>query len=335
MTQSNTTLLCARFEIEKQIRRFLWSKNFTEVRTPLLVKCPGMEPHIRPIEVSNPHSTRKTFLPTSPEFGMKKLIGAGMTNIFQLCPSFRDEPQSVEHHPEFTLLEFYESNTSLEMFQTLVEQLIQHLIRQQTADSSPFHYQGKRIYWQDPWPRFRIPDLFEEHLGIDLREHQDSSTLAHVCKKVGISASAKEPWDDLYFKLWLNCIEPKLSENRFSFVTHYPTRQSSLCNTLQDEKGFTWAKRFELYLGHLELGNAFDELLDPKIQLENFKHDQDVRKAIYGDSYPESPLDDDLLAALPKMPPTCGIAIGVDRLCMILLDLPTIDSVLPLKSYWG
>ena len=117
-------------------------------------------------------------------------------------------------------------------------------------------------------------------------------------------------------------------------MTDYPTSQSSLCNRIQDSKGFEWANRFEVYAGRIELGNAFDELRDPAQQRRNFLHDQKIRKEAYQDQYPESPIDEDLLSAIAHMQPTCGIAIGVDRICMLLLDAPSIDSVLPLRSHW-
>ena len=103
---------------------------------------------------------------------------------------------------------------------------------------------------------------------------------------------------------------------------------------MKDERGFEWANRFECYAGKLELGNAFDELRDPVIQRKNFIHDQKVRANVYGDSYPVSPLDEELLAAISEMPPTCGIAIGVDRMAMLLLNANRIDDVIPLATPW-
>lgn len=323
-----------RFEVEKLIRQFFWSIQFTEVRTPLLVLSPGMEPHIRPIEVKNTRSLNTVFLPTSPEFGMKKLIARGFENIFQICSSFRDEPTSPEHHPEFTLLEFYESNTSIENFQARIESLFLFLAIN-LHKKEVLEFRGEKFNLQNPWPRFRIPDLFEKFADTDLRTHQTSAALAGVCKRFKISASESEAWDDLYFKIWLNEIEPKLPKDKLFFVTHYPVSQSSLCNRTKDEQGFEWASRFEVYAGRLELGNAFDELRDPAVQRKNFLHDQKIRQETYQGAYPESPIDEELLEAISAMPPTCGIAIGVDRLSMLLLNAPNIDSVIGLKSHWS
>jgi lysyl-tRNA synthetase class 2 len=190
------------------------------------------------------------------------------------------------------------------------------------------------INLETPWHRFRVLDLFKEHLDIDLRTHQTKATLIEVCKLHSIQTHHHDSWNDLYFKLWLNCVEPKLPKNKPCFVTHYPLAQSALCNPIADETGFLWANRFEVYLGQLELGNAFDELRDPVAQRKNFEHDQLTRTETYGDDWPQSPMDEALLNALPLMPPTCGIAIGFDRLAMVILDASDIKSVLPLPSHW-
>lgn len=313
-----------RIRLERWIREYFWSLNYEETRTPLLVMSPGMEPHIRPIEVAP-----GVFLPTSPEFAMKKLIARGMHRIFQICSSFRDEPRSPEHSPEFTMLEFYEADITLEAFQTRVENLFRFVagkIHEEYGIVSAFHL-------SDPWPRFTVNELFQKHAGLDLRD-STTAELAARCQREGMPATSDEPWDDLYFKIWLNLVEPNLPIDRPCFVTHYPVSQSSLCNRVKDERGFEWANRFECYAGKLELGNAFDELRDPVIQRKNFIHDQKVRADVYGDSYPVSPLDEELLAAIPEMPPTCGIAIGVDRMAMLLLNANRIDEVIPLATHW-
>ncbi len=322
-----------RFIVERTIREFFWSHSYIEVRTPLLVQSPGMEPHIKPIELKRADDQAATFLPTSPEFAMKKLLARGLERIFQICSSFRDEPRSREHHPEFTMLEFYEVNLSLEGLQNRVEDLFRRICLE-LHQSDTFQFQGKSISLAGPWKRFRVVDLFQEFLAIDLRTHETSLSLYEVCKKHQIFAEPEEPWDDLYFKLWLNLIEPKLPTDQAYFVTHYPLSQSSLCNPVIDERGYAWANRFEVYVGMLELGNAFDELRDPEKQRANFLKDQKIRAETYGSLYPTSPIDEELLQSIEKMPPTSGIALGVDRICMLMLDAQSIDEVLPLQSYW-
>lgn len=322
-----------RFAVERSVREYFWSLDYEETRTPMLVRSPGMEPHIFPLLVSNPHSSHLVFLPTSPEFAMKKLLARGMPRIFQICSSFRDEPTSPEHHPEFSMLEFYETHCSIEQLQNRVEKLFS-FVAEKIHQKTQIEFRGAKIDLSKPWPRLRVVDLFEEHVQIDLRTHQTSASLALICGLNGLSADANESWDDLYFKLWLNLIEPKLPKNQPIFVTHYPVSQSSLCNRVLDETGFEWANRFEVYVGQLELGNAFDELRDPALQRKNFEKDQKIRRDAYGDQYPTSPIDEDFLAAIEHMPPTSGIALGLDRICMLMLNAKNIDEIIPLKSEW-
>jgi lysyl-tRNA synthetase class 2 len=333
MLHTMTDLWRKRFLIERSVREYFWSLGYEETRTPLLVKSPGMEPHICPIEIRHPHSKMPVFLPTSPEFAMKKLLARGMTRIFQICSSFRDEPTSPDHHPEFSMLEFYEAHCSLEQLQERVENLFL-FVAQKTLNQTSVTFRETQIDLKTPWPRFRVSDLFQKEVGIDLRMHQKASELAAVCQKHQIIADASESWDDLYFKLWLNLIEPKLPKDRPVFVTHYPVSQSSLCNRVKDETGFEWANRFEVYVGQLELGNAFDELRDEKIQRENFLKDQKIRCETYGSQFPESPLDEEFLNLISKMPPTSGIALGLDRICMLMLNAKNIDEIIPLRSTW-
>ncbi|MBS1958740.1 MAG: hypothetical protein JST80_04635 [Bdellovibrionales bacterium] len=322
-----------RFQVEKLIRQYFWNLHFEEVRTPLLVESPGMEPHLRPMLINSSQTKRKIFLSTSPEFGMKKLLAKGMPRIFQICSSFRDEPKSPDHRPEFTMLEFYETQTTLDEFQSRVEGMFIYLAEQMLGNPTG-KFRGQTVDWRAPWPRFRVVDLFLEHLKLDLRTHQSSALLAARARELGLQAVDAESWDDLYFKLWLNFIEPKLPAHRPCFVTHYPTSQSSLCNRVKDEKGFEWANRFEVYVGNFELGNAFDELRDPARQRANFEHDQEIRRETYSQNWPESPIDEDLLKAIELMPPTCGIALGVDRIAMAILGVDAISELTPVEPYW-
>ncbi len=321
-----------RLKLEQKIREVFWSWDYLETPTPLLVFSPGMEPHLKPVELKRADG-KTVFLPTSPEFAMKKLLARGLPKIFQIAHAFRDEPNSPDHSPEFTMLEFYESDISLETLQERVEELFEILVRTfQTSQSVQFR--GIDVDLSRNWPRLRVPDLFLEQVGIDLRTHLSPESLVGVCKQHGLSADATESWDDLYFKLWLNVIEPKLPKNRPVFVTHYPLSQSSLCNPVLDEVGFAWANRFEVYVGNFEIGNAFDELRNAPKQRKNFEHDQKIRREVYGDTYPTSPIDEDLLQAIEKMSPTCGIAIGLDRLAMLILEAESIEEVIPLPSYF-
>jgi lysyl-tRNA synthetase class 2 len=266
-------------------------------------------------------------LPTSPEFAMKRLLVGGLERIFQICPAFRDEPESTTHRPEFTMLEWYRARASYEDIMRDAEELVSALAVR-VHGKPEIRFGGRVISVATPWPRLQVRDLFLEHAGVDLVRSADAAALARECARLGLSCSAGDTWDDLYFRIWLNVVEPRLPADRAVFVTRYPASQAALARVDKDPDGSTWARRFEAYAGGLELGNAFDELTDPVEQRARFASDMELRARVYGPDFPASPLDEGFLAALEEgMPPAGGIAMGVDRLVMLLADETDIDYV--------
>lgn len=311
-----------RSQIEQGIRSYFQSLGFLETRTPLLVPSPGMEPHIKPFKIAE----SSFFLPTSPEFAMKRLLVAGLEKIFQICPAFRDEPHSLTHSPEFTMLEWYRAYADETHIMQDTESMIESLAKQLLGGRSEIKFQGQEISVTPPWPRLRIRDLFLKEVGIDLAQMKNSTLLAHECRRLGIPASASEEWNDLYFKIWLNLIEPHLPKNQAVFVTRYPASQAALSCIDADPDGSLWSRRFEVYIGGLEIANAFQELTDPVEQRKRFEEDMKLREKTYGEDFPVTPLDEDFLDALTEgMPPSSGIALGVDRLIMLFADEPDIQ----------
>jgi lysyl-tRNA synthetase class 2 len=324
-----------REKVEAAIREFFHSRDFRETRTPLLVPCPGMEPHIRPFSLARRGSGEgghSLFLPTSPEFAMKRLLAGGLERIFQLCPAFRDEPNSVTHHPEFTILEWYRAFASYENIMRDTEELFEAVARKLNGKPS-LVFQGREISVAAPWPRLTVRSLFEAHAGVDLVRSATREALARDCERLGLRPSESESWDDLYFKIWLNAIEPKLPADRAVFVTRYPASQAALSVIEQDADGSRWARRFEAYAGGLELANAFEELTDPVEQRARFEKDMRLREEAYGPSFPANPLDEGFLGALEEgLPPSGGIALGVDRMVMLFADEPDLNYTVWLGS---
>ncbi len=318
-----------RVEIESEIRRFFRGEGFQEVRTPLLVPSPGMEIHIHPFQLDH---SKPLFLPTSPEFAMKKLLVGGMKKIFQINSSFRNEPLSQTHLPEFTLLEWYDV-AGYEAVWNQAEKLIQTVARK-IHGKLQFKYLNQTIDLSSPWPKYRVQELFQKNIHLNLTSNTSIEELVQCCQKFKISASNSESWDDLYFKLWLNIIEPEIQKNRPCFVYDYPESQAALAKTKKDKNGNLWARRFEVYVGGLELANAFDELLDPKVQLGRFIKDQALRKNLYGKKFPVSQIDHSFISALKEGLPDCGgIALGVDRLLMLLANIKDIRETVCLPEY--
>ena len=325
-----------RTRVEAQVRQFFADRGFIETRTPLLVPCPGMEPHIRPFQL-----TTGAYLPTSPEFALKRLLVGGLEKIFQITPTFRFEPKSTTHHPEFTMLEWYRAFAGMEDIMRDTEQLLEALAV--AIHGKPeIEFQGRRFSVRTPWPRLSVRRLFHELSQVDLVACASSEALARECIRLGLAPSsemaqlAREPWDDLYFRIWLNVIEPKLPQDQAVFVHGYPASQAALAVVQTDSDGSRWARRFEAYAAGIELCNAFEELTDPVEQRARFIRDMELRSQVYGADFPKTPLDEDFLNALNEgLPPSGGNALGIDRLVMLLADEPDIRYTFWLESYVG
>lgn len=336
----DVALKLARSEIIRLTRQHFWSQGFVETDTPSLVLSPGMEPHIRPIGVRD----SKAFLPTSPEFAMKKILAQGVGKIFQVCKAYRLEPKSTTHNPEFAMLEWYRASSGYEAIMDDVEELFV-AIAKGLHGSTVFETQAHGL--QDvarPWARLTVEECFRRFAGIELSQHLDAASLARVCAERGwcsadlASAEAVArpgAWDDLFFLVMMNAVEPELAKLGRPVIVHlYPESQAALSNLVSDSRGLRWAKRFEVYAGGLELGNAFDELTDPVAQRRRFEKDMALRQRLYGDDFPPNPIDEQFLACLAKMPPSGGIAMGVDRIVMYFTGATDIKDILWGESYF-
>lgn len=311
----------------QRIRQFFDGRDFEEVQTPLLVRSPGMEPHINPFK-----TTTGEYLPTSPEFAMKKLLVAGMKRIYQIAPTFRNELASPHHHHEFNMLEWYRAKEDEQVVMQDTENLVSFLALNITS-STTLRFGSNLIETKAPWPRYKINDLFKQFVDIDLTRSTSLADLQKEASQRHIYYSESDSWDEIYHRIWLEKIEPMLPNDRCYFVTHYPASQAAL-SVIDTSEGFPWARRFEAYAGPMELGNAYYELTNPEEQLKRFEFDQKERQRIYGDSYEHSPIDEDFIAALKFGLPECaGIAIGVDRLVMLLANTQDIDMTHWLPSY--
>lgn len=262
---------------------------------------------------------------------MKRLLAGGLERIFQICPAFRDEPFSRTHHPEFTMLEWYRSFSGYEEIMKDVEELFAFIAERVSGEPS-LTFQGRKISVKPPWPRLRVRDLFLEHAGTDLIQCATREKLLARCSELGIPGSPTDSWDDLYFRIWLNRIEPELPKDQAVFVTRYPASQAALAVIDHDSDGSPWARRFEAYAGGIELGNAFEELTDPSEQRKRFEKDMELRARVYGPEFPPSPMDEGFFLALEEgIPPSGGIAMGVDRMVMLFGNEPDLDYTVWLR----
>jgi len=326
--------------LESSLHCFFESEEFLYVRTPLLVSSPGMEPHICPIQIKqNTHQNKENiFLHTSPELAMKKLLVGGLEKIYQLTPCFRSEPFSSTHFPEFTMLEWYRAYENYEKIMEDTENFI-FTLSKKIKNSTKIIYQNNEIDLTPPWPKLKVRNLFLS-IGIDLAHQNTLPLLLKKCSELNFEQKIpflkdSKNFDDLYFKIWLNLIEPTLPNNKAVFICDYPASQAALSETAITTDGFPYAKRFELYIAGMEIANAFQELTDPTEQEKRFLEDQKLRTLYYGNTYPKSPIDQEFIDALKEgLPPCSGIALGVDRLVMLFCDEQNIENTFWLKPYY-
>ena len=323
----------ARASIAAALRRVFSEMDFLEVDTPALQVSPGMEPHLRvfatELEGLDPRDRRPLYLHTSLEFAMKKLLAGGMARIFQLSHVFRNGERSTTHHPEFTMLEWYRAGAG---YHDLIEDCRRLLTA--ASDAVPDHdglaWKGARCDPHADWDILTVAEAFDRHAGIDLLATApdpaapDIALLAEQARPLGIAARDGDRWDDLFFRVFLEHIEPKLGFGAPTVLTDYPVCMAALSRPKPEDPRL--AERFEIYVCGLELANAFGELTDPAEQRARFEADQALKRRLYGT---EVPIDEDFLAALEHGLPECaGIALGFDRLVMLATGAAHIEDVL-------
>jgi elongation factor P--(R)-beta-lysine ligase len=314
--------LLERERVVDAIRAFFKARRFNEVETPLLVRHPGMEPHLEPFEsalVTARGQRARAFLTTSPEYAMKKLLAAGLERIFQVCKAFRNrEEVSSRHNPEFTILEWYRANADYRSIMDDCEELLIEL-----RGGEELVYQGERVDLSRPWERLSVREAFRRHAGIELDECLEREGMVGVARARGYAVEPDTSWEQLYHELFLNEVEPRLGGSRPTILYDYPVSMAALARAKPDDRRY--AERFELYVAGVELGNAFGELTDPVEQRRRLELEREERRAAGRTLYD---LDEDFLDALDGVPPSAGIAVGVDRLVMLLTDQPSIRDVL-------
>ena len=321
-----------RNEIQKEIRIFFEKKGVVEVNTPILQESPGMELHLKAFSTTweNPSTKKKKnfYLHSSPEFAMKRLLSMGSGDIFQFARSFRNELFSPTHHPEFTLLEWYRLSMS---YEDLMEEAID-CIRAcaKISPSQSLSWMGRRSNPFQEWEKISVVEAFRKYAGIDLRssledgQNPSRTLLAMEAKNIGIDCEETDSWEDIFFRIFLNKVEKNLGHGVPCILYQYPACMAALSKI--DEKDSRFARRFEIYISGLELANAFEELQDPKEQRMRFLKTMQQKETLYKFSYP---MDKHLLEALELGLPACsGIALGFDRLMMLLTGSNTIEEVL-------
>ncbi len=320
--------LSSRQTVIRSVRAFFDADRFYEVETPSLQVSPGMEPHIHAFRTTllNPERDREQtlYLHTSPEFAMKKLLVAGLPKIYQICHVFRNAEGSRLHSPEFSMIEWYRANAG---YRDIMEDCIGLLRKVATAaGTKEYRYRDMTADPFGEWEMISVVEAFTKYAGIDLISYLPPADLkfGEQVKASGMHTAPDDTFEDLFYRVMGEIIEPKLGHGRPTIIYDYPVQMAALSRPKPEDPRF--AERFELYVCGIELANAFGELTDAKIQRQRFIADMDLKQKIYGERWP---VDEDFIAALEYgMPESGGIALGIDRLVMLATGAKDIKQVL-------
>lgn len=321
-----------RARLVEEVRAFLRARGYQEVETPCLVPVPGMEVHLHAFASEwVPHlgaggGRRTLWLRTSPELALKRLLVAGAGPVFELARVWRNGEVGPRHAPEFTMLEWYRPGLTLDGLMDETEALVRAVCPPVVAHG------GVETDLALPFERITMAEAFARWCGgIDiLGTEGDAARLGAAAARIGVPPREGEGWEDLFFRLLLERVEPALGRGRASFLTHWPAPQAALAR--RDPSDPRAALRFELFVAGIELANAFDELTDAAEQRARFEADVAERGRRYG-AAACWPVDEDFLAALEHgMPSGSGIALGLDRLAMLASGARRIEDVLWLPS---
>lgn len=323
-------LLLARGRIKAAIRTHFEGKSFVEVECGALQVSPGNEAHLHAFAteaLSTAGDRSRFYLHTSPEFASKKLLAAGEQRIFDFARVYRNRERGALHAPEFTMLEWYRAR---EPYSAVIADSIDLLrVAATAAGASALQFRGRRVDPNAPPQRITVADAFKRYAGIDLLSTlteeggADDMALRRLARASSIKTGDDDTWSDIFSRILVERIEPNLGIERATILDEYPRVEAALARATEHDPRL--AERFELYVCGVELANGFGELTDAAEQRRRFEIEMNEKERVYGERYP---LDEDFLAALSRMPPASGVALGFDRLVMLATGAARIDQVL-------
>ncbi len=312
-----------RAQFMSHIRQFFLKQQVLEVQTPLLSQAGNTDTFLQSVaaQVTYQDKPKMYYLHTSPEFAMKRLLASWQVPIYQICPVFRDNEIGTRHNIEFTMLEWYQPNYSLADMAAEVGELLEMLYGYPVVMN---HY--------------RYVDAFMDFVGIHpLTASLDA--LQAVAEDKGLmgfdfnneescdsEADRRQSWLDLLFS---HAVEPHLGHDLPTLIIEYPPATAALAKTSLDKEGNEVAKRFELYINGIEIANAYDELADGQALRARFEKDNQLRVR---HNLPIMPIDEHLIAASDDLMPCSGIAVGIDRLFMVIVGAGSLEDVIPFPS---
>ncbi|MFP3013366.1 MAG: elongation factor P--(R)-beta-lysine ligase [Arsenophonus sp. NC-QC1-MAG3] len=304
--------LLKRAKIMAEIRRFFIDRGVVEVETPILSKFTVTDIHllsfetqfVTPIIANN----TKLYMITSPEYHMKRLLAAGSGPIYQIIKAFRNQEKGRYHNPEFTMLEWYRPHYDMYRLIDEVDDFLQQIL-----DCQP----TERISYQQAFQRY----LNIDPIAIELEKKQ----LHDAAVQLGLNNTGKEENKDVLLQfLFTIGVEPNLGKYKPTVIYHFPASQAALAKISKEDNRVS--ERFEVYFKGIELANGFRELTDAEEQRKRFEHDNQMREKM---GLPKQAIDERFLAALGEIIPDCsGVALGIDRLVMFILNAEKISDVI-------
>lgn len=287
------------------VRTFFHARGYLEVDTPIRLPTPLPEPHIKPFQ------SEGWYLHSSPEQCMKRLLAKGCSNLFQICHCFRKEESGRLHQPEFALLEWYRAGCGYRELMDECEEFLRDLVGAVpglpgSGGQQALVRDGRIISLAGPWERLSVAGAFQKYADCSMRE--------------ALAA-------DMFDELLVTRIEPQLGWETPVFLYDYPVELGSLARTKPGSPDL--AERFELYIGGIELANGFSELTDPAEQRQRFIREM---KAAAGQGTVYSELPEKFLSDLGSLGEAAGIALGLDRLFMVLCGCGTVAEIMCLSA---
>ena len=307
-----------RSKIIREIRRYMDSKGFLEVETPILQPIYGGA-SAHPFSTQHRALDMKLYMKISPELYLKRLIVGGFEKVYEMGKNFRNEGIDRSHNPEFTMLEYYEAytdyNDQMERFEDLISS-----VAQEVNGSMKVTFMGREIDLTPPWRRLTVHEGVKEYGGFDPDELSDRELFSEV-KRWGADAKKLNSRGEMIMEAFELCVEEHLWEP--TFVLDHPVETSPLTKRHREKVGLV--ERFEPFVAGMEIGNAYTELNDPEEQLERLK-DQEAKRVIDEEA---QPMDEDFIRAMDVgMPPTGGVGIGVERVVMLLTSQSSIRDII-------
>jgi len=302
------------------MREFMVSRDYLEVETPIMLSL-SWGATAKPFVTH--HNTLKMdlFLRIAPELYLKRLVVGGFERVFEINRNFRNEGISIQHNPEFTMMEFYQAYATYEDLMVLTEEMICH-IAEKVAGGLQLTYGGREVNLDRPWQRLTVKEAVLKYGDIEASEIDDHGRLLAYARRLGLDLESNIGYGKLLTEVFDEVAEPELWQP--TFITHYPTEVSPLSRKNDSDPAVV--DRFELFIVGREMANAFSELNDPADQRERFVGQLAEKEA--GDEEAHA-MDEDYVRALEYgLPPTAGEGIGIDRLVMLLTDSASIRDVI-------